>query len=45
MKEKDVLLLTSGSPKAQTQFEIGASNDDVCGQLLAWWFGWERDIE
>jgi hypothetical protein len=48
LKEEDVLLLTSGSPRTQAQFEIGAasSSGNVCGRLLAWWFGWERyDME
>ena len=44
-KEEDVLLLTNGSPKKKTQFEIGASRD-VCGRFLAWWFGWtQNDME
>jgi hypothetical protein len=46
MKEEDVLLLTSGSPKTQAQFELRASSGNVCGRLLAWWFGWEQyDVE
>lgn len=45
LKEEDVLLLTNGSPKKQAQFEIGASRN-VCGRLLAWWFGWtQNDME
>jgi Nup53/35/40-type RNA recognition motif len=44
-KEEDVLLLTNGSPKNQTQFEIGASRN-VCSRFLAWWFGWtQNDME